>query len=252
MRRDSLVEFIKIEFDRKKARNPAYSLRSLSRDLAIDASNLSKILSYQKRLGPVLKTKLAKKMGLSPADLESLSEVSPKTRDRDYQLHGLEGFKVIADWQHYAILELLKLKEFKPTVAAMGTRLGLSNALVAASIQRLKTAGLLKETPEGGLQAVDESSSSILNVATSGAHRNQQRQILEGAIDALEKTPIEWRSQSSMTVAIDTRKLEEARALIKKFRRDMGRLLSDSDDLDEVYQLSISLYPVSLNKKESL
>lgn len=80
---------------------------------------------------------------------------------------------------------------------------------------------------------------------TSKAHREHQKQILEGAIDALENTSIEVRSQSSMTIAIDTNNLDAAKELIKNFRREMGRLLSSSSQLDEVYQLSISLYPLT-------
>jgi len=120
-------------------------------------------------------------------------------------------------------------------------------------LARLQRAGLVQRK-DGRLIPCDESSSSILNIPTSRAHRNQQRQILEKAIDALELEPIKRRSQSSMTFAIDSTKIDEAKELIKKFRRDLGRFLSASENLDEVYHLSISLYPVTSQQssKESV
>ena len=56
---------------------------------------------------------------------------------------------------------------------------------------------------------------------------------------------MERRDQTSMTMAIDTKLLPQAKEKIKKFRRDMDRLLQSSDTKDEVYHLSVSLYPVT-------
>ncbi|MES2855974.1 MAG: DUF4423 domain-containing protein [Bdellovibrionota bacterium] len=242
MKRDPFVEILKSEFKRKRLRNQAYSLRSFSRDLEIDASNLSKILSYQKLPGMRMKQKLASRIGLSPADLELCT--SAKVKDGDYSGHSLQTFEVIAGWQHYAILELLKLKDFDPSPKQMAARLGIDSAEIVKSLKRLRAVGLIEET-DGKLKAAESSSSSILSTVTSKAHRDQQKEILAGAIEALDATPIEHRSQSSMTFAVDVDKLDEARDLIKSFRRSMGRLLSESENLTQVYQLSVSLYPVT-------
>lgn len=249
MKRDPLIEILKSELARKKVRNRGYSLRFYSRYLEVDASNLSKILAYRKSLGPALKKRLARKIGLTDQDLENLDVTDSgngQIADGDYRSHSAETFAVVSGWQHYAILELFKMHDFKPYTAAIATRLGISKKVAAESLARLKSVGLLRAKPDGTLIPVDESSSSTLSGPTSKAHRDQQREILEGAIEALIDVPIERRSQSSMTMAIDTENLEEAKRLIKKFRRQMGRLLSQSDRLDAVYQLSISLYPVTI------
>ena len=252
VQKDPFIEILRIDFARKKMRNKAYSLRSYSRALDLDPSNLSKLLNYRKELGPQLKAKLAHKIGFTTEDLAAFTAGGADIRDQAYELHNLEAFQLVADWQHYAILELFKTKSFKPSIAVISARLDLTVAESKASLARLERAGLLKKDKDGILRPVDESSSSILSVATSKAHREQQKQILEGAIEAIEQTPIEDRSQSSITFAIDTEKLEQARKLIKKFRRQLGRLLSQSEKLDEVYQLSVSLYPVTKKLKETL
>lgn len=246
MKNDPLVEILKKELDQKRSRNRAYSLRSYSRDLALDPSNLSKILNHQKEIGSRLRLKLGKKLGFEKKDIESWLKpaTNSKTINSNYAEHSMQVFQLISEWQHYAILELFKIQGIDHSPKTIAKSLGLSLKKTQQSLKRLMEAGLLVKT-KNGVEPCDESSSSILTTATSKAHREQQKQILEGAIDALDKVPIERRSQSSMTMAIDSQKIDEAKELIKNFRRDMGRLLITSTELDEVYQLSISLYPVT-------
>ncbi|MDZ4678677.1 MAG: DUF4423 domain-containing protein [Oligoflexia bacterium] len=251
MKRDPLVEILRTDFGRKKMRNKSYSLRSYSRDLGVDPSNLSKIINQQKSIGVRLRKTLAKKLGFEVNEIASwlMPAAQEKTSDKEYSQHGVEVFQIVSEWQHYAILELFKLKEFTFSFEEVAQWLGISLNEARKSIKRLQDAGLLKFGQELKEWLPSESSSSsILSIATSKAHREQQKQILEGGIDALKMVPIEKRSQSSMTMAIDTKKLTEAKQLIKTFRRDMGRLLASGKSLDEVYQLSISLYPVTKNR----
>lgn len=48
-----------------------------------------------------------------------------------------------------------------------------------------------------------------------------------------------------MTMAVDKQRLPEAKALIKSFRRDLAKLLSRGKKRDEVYNLSIALFPIT-------
>lgn len=247
MKQDQFVELLKAELERRRTRNRAYSLRSFSRDLAVDASNLSKILTYQKAPGTRLKKKLGLMMGLNSEELSPWlkSEAREPINDSRFQNHRLEVFEIISGWQHYAILELFRTKDFSAEPKKIAASLGLTLTSCKESLARLTKVGLLARDSRGRLKLVDDTSSSILEVATSRAHRNQQREILEGAIDALDHVPIERRSQSSMTMAIDSRKIDHAKTLIKNFRRELALLLTESTQLDEVYQLSVSLYPVT-------
>ena len=77
-----------------------------------------------------------------------------------------------------------------------------------------------------------------------------QRQILDKAKDAMEKTPIEKREQSSLTMAIDASLLPLAKKKIAKFRRELHDFLQSTQKTNEVYNLSLSFYPVtSLSQK---
>lgn len=248
-KQDPVIELLRQEFSRKVIKNRAYSLRSFARDLKMDASNLSKLLNYQKPIGRRQRSKLSEKLGFSESELTDLAPMASNTDDSSYNKHNFEIFQIVAGRQHYAILELFKLKDFKPTISSIPSKLGITKQVAAESIDRLVKVGLLIQNKRTGeLSPVDEASSSILETATSKAHRDQQAEILEGAIEALKNIPIELRSQSSMTMAIDVRNLDRARDLIRQFRRNLGRLLSNSENLSEVYQLSVSLYPITKTK----
>ena len=49
-----------------------------------------------------------------------------------------------------------------------------------------------------------------------------------------------------MTMAINKEKLPEAKERIKKFRRELSQFLNEGETNNEVYNLSISLYPVTV------
>ncbi len=55
----------------------------------------------------------------------------------------LDVFKVIADWQHFAILNLTQVEGFKSEPRYVAKRLGLSIHTVKRCVQRLQDVGLL-------------------------------------------------------------------------------------------------------------
>lgn len=239
-----IKELLKNEFSKRRIRNQNYSLRSFSRDLDIDPSNLSKFLNGKRPLSQANIKKVASVLGL--AELM----ISKQPSQIEFNKHDLSVFQIISEWQHYAILELFNLTNFKPNSANIAQSLEISLPEVERSISRLKQVGLLAQDAKSDqLKPLDQNSSSITEVPTSKAHRSQQRQILEGAIKAIETIPIDLRSQTSLTLAINSKKINEAKKLIETFRRQLGEFLSAGNDLDEVYQFSISLYPVTNNFK---
>jgi uncharacterized protein (TIGR02147 family) len=85
---------------------------------------------------------------------------------------------------------------------------------------------------------------------TTPALRKNQRQLLEKAIDSLENDPIELRSMTSMTTAIDPRRIPEAKEMIRHFNRTLCAFL-EGGNRTQVYNLGIALYPLQKTKKES-
>ncbi|MBL6991995.1 MAG: DUF4423 domain-containing protein [Bacteriovoracaceae bacterium] len=225
--------------------NSAYSLRAFARFLKIDFSSLSKIMRGKIGIGPKLIRRLGTRLGLNNQEIEYLTISSESIPDSFYQYISNEQFDLISDWFNFAILELIKLKEFKNDFTWIANKLGISKEDAEKSISRMIEINLISFEDGRYIDHSNGFSSTILKKPTSKSLKLQQHQILKMAQDALYETPVEKRSQSSMTFAINSQKIDQAKELIKSFRREMGLLLSQDDELDEVYHLSVSLYPIT-------
>lgn len=252
--------YLQDELLRRCRKNPAYSVRAFAKVLQSDFSTLSKILRGKRPLGPRTISRFGARLGLSPDQVQRFIENGKSKRARgahssaelqdralaDYQQLTLDTFQIISDWYHYAILELMKLKSFEPNPKWIAKTLGIKQSQVQIAIERLQRVELLHIQPDGTW--VDQSggrSTTVGNPFTATAFRNLQRQVLEGALEALEEIPMERRDQSSMTIAVHSERLAEAKEKIKAFRREMSDLLTFGPGPDEVYQLSVSLYPLT-------
>lgn len=238
-------------------------MRAFATFLQIESSALSRILSGRRRISLETYLRLVERLGLSPAEVERLrpgpltrrkrlgSSAEPSAAPNDYRQLSLDAFQVIADWYHYAILELTQTSHFVPQARWVARRLGITVSEVNIAVERLKRLEMLRIDEAG--RWIDESGAmtSIHNDYTNVALRKLQKQILEGALAAIDETSIDRRDQTAMTMAISTDLLPEAKRRIARFRRELCAFLKDASTRDEVYQLSLSLYPVtrSLNTK---
>jgi uncharacterized protein (TIGR02147 family) len=159
----------------------------------------------------------------------------------------LELFKVIADWYHYAILELTFLPEFKPTAAWIAGKLGISEIEAKLALERLKKLELLLEK-NGTLVKADGQVLTADRMLTTAAHRKRQRQILEKSLHALENDPVEQRNHSAMTMAIDPSRLSEAKRRIDEFTQELCKFL-ETGVRSQVFEMQVSLFSHTQLKK---
>ena len=75
-----------------------------------------------------------------------------------------------------------------------------------------------------------------------------QKNLRKKAIKSLENDPIHTRSMTSMTMAIDPKKIKQAKELIDEFEINLSEFLEHGKK-KEVYQLCISLFPLKGDKK---
>lgn len=244
--------FLQEELVRRCKKNPSYSIRAFARFLETDHSSLAKILNGKLTAGPHTVTKFGSKLGFTPTDFKKFIAAPNKpTKSKtsgitlNYEQLTLDSFKVISDWYHYAILELMRVKGFRSDLSWVARALGISLAEARSAFERLVRLNMISQNKRGKwVDHTNGTSTTIGNPFTASAFRNLQRQILERALIALEDTPLSRRDQSSMTMAIDSRKLGAAKQRIKDFRRELDQFLGQGE-LDEVYHLSVSLYPVT-------
>lgn len=221
-------------------KNPRYSLRAFARSLGVEVSALSKILRGKRSVSRSMFRRLKEHLALKPTELVSIRE----DRGDDFTPVSHEDFSTIAQWYHYAILEMIQLKKFRHEPQWMAHSLGITVPEVSEALERLHQLGYIKQSPSGRWKLLSGGITTIPNKFTSAAFREHEIQVLEKAILAIEEIPFEERDQSSMTMAIDARKITEAKQMLLKFRREFCRSLEATGEKNAVYYLSISLFPV--------
>ena len=152
-------------------------------------------------------------------------------------------YRVIAEWEHYAVLTLFDVNQFKPSPKFISTRLGITLTRTEVVLTNLVTAGLLKADENGNLvKAVARvrTTEDISSVALKKSHL----ETLELGKQKLENIEVELRDFSTMNLAMDLEKLTEAKTIIREFRQKMAALLRDGNKTD-VYQLAIQFYPLT-------
>ena len=247
--------YLQEELAARCRRNPKYSLRAFASGLMMDPSTLAKVLNGKRALGPRAILRLSEYLDLRPEDIERFTApgrqgATMAPPQATYEQLAADSFEVIADWQHYAILELMTVESFRPDIGWVARSLSISPAEVRTAVDRLVRVGMLEVTTDGTW--IDRSGGKTTAIPAAGlqgrttsAFKRHQRQVLELAQVALNETQPALRDQTSMTLAIDRRRLDDARSLIKQFRRDLAALLCHTGKRTDVYHLSVSLYPVS-------
>lgn len=255
-------DWIRRELEIRSRRRPGYSLRAFARDIGMPAPKLSQMLRGICGISTGRAVEIADrlKFSLDEKDLfitlveseHSRSALGKKkAQDRLKSLNAsdgfgelsLERFRIISEWQHFAILELTEVSDFKSEAGWIAKRLGITKEDVILAIQRLEDFGLIKKDEKGRYRQthVDLATPSGIPSKEIRTHHSQMLQLAD---QALEEVSIELRDFSTMTMAISTTQLVEARKYLKEFRRKFCKDLQNQDSKNRVYALNIQLFPL--------
>lgn len=259
--------FINNEFLGRRVRNPNYSLRAFARDLGIAPPKLSEILRGKCGLSESSATKMALELSLSETESkifinQVIVKHARKKSEREaakiildsleaqhlFNEITLDTFKIISDWQHFAILELTEIKSFQSNSSWIARRLKISEELAGESLRRLFSLGLLSENSKGEwiqTEAILATPSGIPSSEIKNHHRN----ILAKAEAALFLA-VEERDFSSVTLAVPESMVDEIKKDIKEFRRKLAKKINEASDKDRVYCLSTQFFPLD-NKEDT-
>lgn len=249
------------------AENPRYSLRAFSRALGVPAGALSEVLAGKRLLSPKMAKKFFESLGftadeqieflksLAKAKIDSVPRrISPEMRDllttgaqnspKVEELSG-EVFRTIADWYHYAILELALQKGFSGAPSLIAAQLGISPTEARLAVERLTKLELLEKN-EDGWNVLKPWTDTLDKTITSAAHQRRQRQILEKSRYSLDNDPISERNHSAVTFSVDPSRMKEAKSAIQDFMWDFTRRFSGGRK-KRVYEISVQLFPLQKN-----
>ncbi len=247
------------EFTKRCQRNTRYSLRAFSNLLGMEASTVSQILSGKRKISAKMVQKLCNILGAEPSEQEALLRYANQRGVRNkiplaeqQQIEAkqltLDAFAIIADWYHYAILELTFVQDFKNSARWIANKLNITTAEASIGIERLIRLGLLVEE-NGYLIKTEVFITNFSEGVTSEALKKMQRSILKMGLKAIDDTPQMEKDITGITFSVNEERLDEARDLIKKFRRELAMLMGKGKQT-RVYQLGIQLYPISKKSKE--
>lgn len=259
--RDTVIDLIVSEFTAIQSKNRRYSLRAHSRKLGLSPGALSELISGKRPL--TFKTLfnvqqvLPRQCKLRQHISKILKGTSQATSERRTSAKGFftlkeASFRTIAEWQHYAILSLSEVADFKSDPVWIARRLGISVILAKSSISRLLELGLMTHEQDGDNLTLRP---SYKNLTTTSDIENRALRIahvedLERAKMSLDTLPLDLRDITSITFCLDTALLPEAKLFLKEWRRRFCAQFENRGSATEVYTLSLCLVPVTVPQRE--
>jgi len=245
------------ELAKRQTKNPSYSLRAFAKSLGVSVTTLSEVINGKRVLSKSSLIKIVDRLYITPEERPSFllsamginsghiskNDQSEKKKWINFEV---DRFRIISDWYPFAILSLAKIRPNKADPGWIASRLGISKSEASGAIERLLRLNLIEIIGESIVRTSEPL--YVGDQVPSSFIRKYHRQNLENAMNSLEQDPIEVRDFSSITIAADPNRIEEARKLIREFREKMSCYL-ENDEKKEVYNLSIQLFPVS--KKEN-
>jgi DNA-binding transcriptional regulator YhcF (GntR family) len=236
--------FLRDKFVNLKQRNPTFSLRAYARYLAVDQSYLSKVLKGDRQFSSGERLRISERLQVSPAEAERLLDVQPTSNLSEDQ------FRLISDWIHFAILELIKTKNFVPTTESMAKRLGVHTEEIKDALDRLQFLGFVSIQKEK-ITLLRPANTWFNSSKTNEARRLLQRKYAEMSLQALDMVDFSERDHGSLCLAIDKAKIPMLKEYLNEVRQHLAIKFQDEnpENLDEVYQITMSFFPLTKKSK---
>lgn len=236
------------EFLQKRKKNPAFSIRAFARQAGISPGSLSEFLRGKRNISYKLAQKVVDKLTIPPDEAKSALTESFQKKESikiNYTELEMDQYYIIADWFHFAILSLVETKYFKNDINWIANRLNIHKRDAKEALNRLIRLNLIKEL-NGKLKLTRErfiTSDGVPNVSLKKSHH----QNLELAQVSLDRDDVSTRDFSSVTMAIDPKKLPEAVKKIRNFYNELTQTL-ERGEKTEVYRFCGQLFPLTLGE----
>ena len=256
-----LQRVLRERFQAQKAKNPAVSLRGFAKRTGISVATLSLVLNGRRRVSAKLIREIGKRLLLDPVEQARLeSHIPERWKVESDELENgkkamqlaADQYQVVADWRAYAILGLVEMPGFQNKVSWIAERLGCSKSDVQSLLQRLKRLEMLVETKDGMLRRKESRYRTTDDVANLSL-RKSHVETLELATESLRRDSVDARDFTWLTLPVNTKRMREAKNLIRKFQQKFLQTMDDDSAPDEVYRLAIQFFPLTkLKEKDSV
>lgn len=208
-----------------------------------------------------LAERIVRRLLLDPQKRMELLELFPEKKNRSrskdptpMKTSPLEleasQFKMIAEWEHYAVLSLMNCNDFVDRPEWIAERLGISATKVVNVLRRLLDLNLIKNDDSGKLIRTHHSvrsSDDTVNLSLRKSHEVT----LGLAQESLNRDGIHERDFTYVTMAIDPNNISVAKEMIRRFQDELSDVL-ESGNRTEVYRFSTQLFPFTKLKSQRI
>jgi uncharacterized protein (TIGR02147 family) len=164
---------------------------------------------------------------------------------------GVDQFKMIADWHHFAILASTELSNIEATPENLAKVLGLSLSEVHVAVERLIRLEMLEKDSFGRLRKT-LSNPRFISQERNRALRSFHRQTLEKAIESLTVLEPDEKVFGTETFCIDDSQFEEFEELCNQFLDGALALAKKAKTKTQVYHLGVQFFRFSKGKKKEV
>ncbi len=215
LKQSVLRRMIKAELERRRTRNPRYSLRAFARDLEFNSAHLSEVLNGKRAMSLEAALRLVERFSDDP---KTVSQLQDRLREKPKKI--MVADVVLRNPVALAVLAMLHSDDTSGGAEWIARNLGLKKSEVESSLRQLRAERLV--TVQNG-RLVPTVDSPVVSMGGD-----------QGPMDNLEF--------SSLTVCVDPRRLPEAKQKIDEFMLQM-REFFDAGSASKVYELQVQLYP---------
>ncbi|MGE0616783.1 MAG: TIGR02147 family protein [Bacteriovoracia bacterium] len=261
-------KYLEDYYNFKKATDPGFSYRSFAKAAGFTSSNFFVfIITGQRNLTPSSTEKTIQAVKLQAREatffralvkFNQAKTVAERERaakdlvsDPYYKkVHPLREaeFNCFADWFTIPIREMVGKTGAVENVAELASLLipVIPVQQAKKAIEELKALGMIERAAGGELEQTSQvvtTPDEVTSVAVSRFHK----QMIQKAIEAIDRLPKSERDVSGLTLAISEECYQEVKEILRRCREEIVKqVVNDTRAAERVYQVNFQIYPLTL------
>jgi len=263
-------KYLQDYYDEQKKANQAFSYRFFAQRAGYNSSSLYKDIAEGNKglnLGQVVK--FSKALGHSKREAEyfenmvcfgqaqsaeeknryferMLKLINPKSKHIDTR-----QYEYFSKWYYPAVRELFSVFNLRDDYATIAQSLAprITQDEARKAVNLLSRLGFIQKNAQGYYKPIDPSLTTGPDIK-SLAITNFQRNMMELAMQAIDRHPLKHRDISTITMSIPKGKAEAIKAEVTAFRKRLVSMTAGNEGVDSVWQLNMQFFPLSRVNEE--
>ncbi len=157
---------------------------------------------------------------------------------------------ILTQWYTVAIFELLQLKKEPVTIEEIASRLrwNVSIKEIEHSLECLLKTKVIKKSTRG--YRVVQSVLTTTDDIPSASVRQYHKQVIRKSIEAIDEVELSEREFVSITFSLSKSDMPKFKERIRELRNLIVSESEANQNREEIYQLNVQLFPLTLTSKE--